>query len=568
MINFTKVRWKNFLSTGNVFTEVSLDQHANTLITGENGSGKSTILDVLCFGLYSKPFRKIKKDQITNSINAGGTLVEIEFITNGKNFKVVRGSKPNKFEIWENDKLQDQHGHSRDQQKHLEENIIRMNMKSFTQMVILGSSSFVPFMQLSPNVRREVIEDLLDIRIFSTMSLLLKERVSSNKQNLALNEKDLKSIDALIELQEQQSRLNDEKKSERLKYYKDRKLDIQERIKITKTSCENTQNKINKLVDIIIDADTVHERISRIMTIEGNLEKKKKSTKRNIEFYETNDHCPTCTQVIDEEIKKEKITEKSAVMVDIETAMDELGVELLELTKRTGEITKIKSDIKELKDALINYDGTLREEERELLIIEEAAEKEKNNVIEESVNKLKELNEDKNGKLDEKKDILDNKEILEMAGLILRDSGIKSRIIKQYVPIINSLVNKYLAAMDFFVKFELDETFHEKILSRHRDDFTYDSFSEGEKMRIDFALLFTWRAIAKMKNSSSTNLLILDEIFDASLDTNGCDDFLKLIHNLDDSNVFVISHKGDIMLDKFLNHIKFEKVHNFSRIAA
>ena len=568
MIDFTIARWKNFLSTGNVFSVLDLNVHANTLITGENGSGKSTILDVLCFGLYGKPFRKIKKDQIMNSINSNGTLVEIEFRTNGKNYKVVRGARPNIFEIWEQGKILDQHGHSRDQQKHLEEHIIRMNMKSFTQMVILGSSSFIPFMQLNPNVRREVIEDLLDIRIFSTMSVLLKERVSTNKQELILNEKDLNSIDSLIDLQQRQSKLNDEKQNERLKYYKDRKQDIQERIDLSKQKSKLAHDSINGLIDNILDENKVNDRISLVVKIEGDLERKKKTTKRNIEFYEENDHCPTCTQEIDEIIKTEKIEEKTEVLTDIDNAMSDLEIELNELNKRTEEINSIRIEINKFREEVSECEGTVREEIRELKIIEEETNEIKNNVYEESIEKLKELNEEKDQNLNLKKDILDIKQLLEMAGLILRDSGIKSRIIRQYVPIINSLVNKYLAAMDFFVKFELDDTFHEKILSRHRDDFTYDSFSEGEKMRIDFALLFTWRTIAKMKNSSSTNLLILDEIFDASLDANGCDDFLKLIQNLEGSNVFVISHKGDIMQDKFLNHIKFEKVHNFSRIAA
>jgi len=568
LIIFTKARWKNFLSTGNVFTEITLDQYINTLITGANGSGKSTILDVLCFGLYSKPFRKVKKDQLTNSINSSGTMVEVEFRTNGKTYKIVRGSKPNKFEIWEDGKLQDQHGHSRDQQNHLEDNIIRMNMKSFTQMVILGSSSFVPFMQLSPNVRREVIEDLLDIRIFSTMSILLKERTSVNKQELILNQKDLDSVGSLIEMQERQSKLNSEKQNERLEYYKDRRQDIQERIHLAEQNAEVSQKAVNGLVDKIFDESTVHDKIGRVVKIEGDLDKKKKLTKRNIEFYEKNDHCPTCTQEIDLKIKTEKIKEKTEVISEIDKAMTDLEIELAGLNQRTLEIGEIQKEINKFRSELTECESTVREEVRELKIIEEETEDIKNSVFEENIERLNELNNEKDMNLNSKKEMLDTKQILEMAGLILRDSGIKSRIIKQYVPIINSLVNKYLAAMDFFVKFELDETFHEKILSRHRDDFTYDSFSEGEKMRIDFALLFTWRTIAKMKNSSSTNLLILDEIFDASLDANGCDDFLKLIHNLEDSNVFVISHKGDIMQDKFLNHIKFEKVNNFSRIAA
>lgn len=568
MIEFKVCSWKNFLSTGNVKTEVRLDQHPNTLITGENGAGKSTILDVLCFALYGKPFRKIKKNQLINSVNNGSTVVEIEFRTNGKDYRVVRGIKPAVFDIYENDNIKNQSAAARDQQEDLEKNILRMNMKSFTQMVILGSSSFVPFMQLTPYIRREVIEDLLDISVFSTMSLLLKEKVNKNKQDTLLNSKDIDNIDAMIAMQKEQSKYDNERKKEEISRCEDRISDIDKAVNRLRSELENDQSAIDELIDQIVDEGKNHARASRALKIERDLEAKKKNSQKTIDFYNNNDHCPTCTQEIDNAIKAEKIEEKNKVISDLNDAMNKISEEIEKINTRSEEIAEIKKQIEIRRKQSEDKNVLIQQDERERSLLQKDILKLKEESITQSANKLRELNEERETAIESKKELLDQNHLLEMASLILRDSGIKSKIIKQYIPIINQLVNKYLAAMDFFVKFELDENFNEKILSRHRDDFSYDSFSEGEKMRIDLALLFTWRTIAKMKNSSSTNLLILDEVFDASLDANGCDEFLKIVQNLEDSNVFVISHKGDIMQDKFVNHIRFEKYKNFSRIAA
>jgi len=568
MIEFHKVRWKNFLSTGNVFTDVDLQEYSTTLITGQNGAGKSTILDALCFGLYGKPFRKVKKNQLINSVNNGSTIVEVEFSTNGKRYKLVRGIKPGILEIYQDGNLKDQTANVRDAQEDIEKNILRMNMKSFTQMVILGSSSFIPFMQLSTHVRREVIEDLLDIGVFSTMSTLLKDKSSKNKQDLAMNEKDIHGLDSMIDMQKEQSKFDQERRKAEIERCVTRIGEIDNDIGKIDKQIEDINKHIDELYEKISDESKVHQKTDRILKLETDLDKKKKNSLKIIEFYNNNDNCPTCTQLISDEIKQEKIAERNDIIAELDVGVLKLTEEIEKINFRTAEIKKIRNEIQDTETDLAKSKQTKIADERERSLLASKIKDLNNEEFTHTADKLLELNDEKEERLAEKVALLDQKQLLEVATLILKDSGIKAKIIKQYVPIINQLVNKYLAAMDFFVKFELDENFNEKILSRHRDDFSYDSFSEGEKMRIDLSLLFTWRTIAKMKNSASTNLLILDEVFDASLDANGCDEFLKILEKLESSNVFVISHKGDIMQDKFSNHIRFEKHKNFSRIAA
>jgi len=568
MIEFHKVRWKNFLSTGNVFTDVDLQEYSTTLITGQNGAGKSTILDALCFGLYGKPFRKVKKNQLINSVNNGSTIVEVEFSINGKRYKLVRGIKPGILEIYQDGNLKDQTANVRDAQEDIEKNILRMNMKSFTQMVILGSSSFIPFMQLSTHVRREVIEDLLDIGVFSTMSTLLKDKSSKNKQDLAMNEKDIHGLDSMIDMQKEQSKFDQERRKAEIERCVTRIGEIDNDIGEIDKQIEDINKHIDELYEKISDESKVHQKTDRILKLETDLDKKKKNSLKIIEFYNNNDNCPTCTQLISDEIKQEKIAERNDIIAELDVGVLKLTEEIEKINLRTAEIKKIRNEIQDTETDLAKSKQTKIADERERSLLASKIKDLNNEEFTHTADKLLELNDEKEERLAEKVALLDQKQLLEVATLILKDSGIKAKIIKQYVPIINQLVNKYLAAMDFFVKFELDENFNEKILSRHRDDFSYDSFSEGEKMRIDLSLLFTWRTIAKMKNSASTNLLILDEVFDASLDANGCDEFLKILEKLESSNVFVISHKGDIMQDKFSNHIRFEKHKNFSRIAA
>jgi DNA repair exonuclease SbcCD ATPase subunit len=569
MIDFQIVRWKNLLSTGNVFTEIKLDKSPNTLIVGENGAGKSTILDALCFGLYGKAFRKIKKDQLINSINGRDVVVEIEFKSYNRQYKIVRGIKPTIFEIYQDGELLNQTAAAKDYQEILERNILRMNMKSFTQIVILGSSSFVPFMQLPASTRRDVIEDLLDIRIFSTMSTLLKSRISAGREEYMLNDKDMSATKDMIRLQKENqdrvSRDNDKIINESISLISSAKT----RIQMIEEQIEQELIEINEYLAQIDDYAKVSNKLSEIDKIESGLESKKRNAKKSISFYQENDVCPTCTQSLDETIKKSKIYEKQETIDSIEKALQELTQQQLNVQVRLNQIVDIQKTIQSKQQNISNsLHSKIKADRREISILNDRIRDLSNNTSDE----VQSIIEDLQTKLE----ILDNnhqklanlRETHDIASVILRDTGIKSRIIKQYVPVINALVNKYLAAMDFFVKFELNETFEEKILSRHRDDFTYDSFSEGEKMRIDLALLFTWRTVARMKNSASTNLLILDEVFDASLDANGCEEFLKLIHTLENANVFVISHKSAILSDKFRSTIRFEKHRNFSRVSS
>jgi len=567
MIHFTSVRWKNFLSTGNAFTEISLDANPSTLIVGENGAGKSTVLDALCFSLYGKPFRKIKKDQLINSVNGRDVVVEVEFTVGDKQYLIRRGIKPAIFEIIENGKLLDQEAAARDYQEMLEKNILRLTMKSFTQVVILGSSSFVPFMQLSTNNRREVIEDLLDIRVFSSMALLLKDRVTGAREDYNLNERDMSSTSDSILVQEKLRKQQEDHKGEKILERRERIAELEQAIDSAMVNAQEEQETIAQLTESTDDHDSVIERQRKLLALEKSLTLKKANAKKSIAFYHDNNECPTCTQDIDQAIKCEKIDEKEKTIADIEDALIKLSGEIASCEERREGIERVLRQIHKHQSSLNSIQADVRTSQKEISIWQkeiEGLEKETVSTGHEEI--IKELQAKFADLLERKKHLLAQREMHDLAGIILRDSGIKSRIIKQYVPVINTLVNKYLAAMDFFVKFELNETFEEKILSRHRDDFTYDSFSEGEKMRIDLSLLFTWRSIARMKNSVNTNLLILDEVFDASLDANGCDEFLKLIHNVEDTNIFVISHKGDVLQDKFTNTLRFTKQKNFSRM--
>ena len=566
MIHFTKVRWKNFLSTGNAFTEIQLDKNDSTLIVGENGAGKSTMLDAICFGLYGKPFRKVKKDQLINSVNGREVVVEIEFRTHDHSYLIRRGIKPNIFEIHEDGSLMDQDAAARDYQEMLEKNILKLSMKSFTQIVILGSSSFVPFMQLTTNVRREVIEDLLDIRVFSSMALLLKDRVSTNREEYKLNDQTIRHTQESIKTQEKLRDEIHEQRESKIEEYLNSIKQAEASIESTNTQIDELQTEIDSLMEQCEDSESVVGRIHKILSLEKNLESKKANAAKTIKFYTENNECPTCAQRIEETIRRAKIDEKETSIDEIKEALIKLDDEHRKAEHRHSEIKGIQTDIRRLQTKTYSLQSAVESHQKEISIWT----KEINNLnktqgtfTESAILSSKETLDTA---LTEKERILRDKEMYELATVILRDSGIKSRIIKQYVPVINTLVNKYLAAMDFFVKFELNEQFEEKILSRHRDDFTYESFSEGEKMRIDLSLLFTWRAIARMKNSASTNLLILDEVFDASLDANGCDEFLKLIHDMEETNIFVISHKGDVLNDKFANTLRFTKQKNFSRI--
>ena len=565
------MRWRNLLSTGNHWTRIDLDRSSDTLVVGENGSGKSTVLDALCFGLFAKPFRKISKNQLINSVNQKGTEVEVEFTVSNKRYRIFRGIKPNKMEIWIDGSLLNQTAKVKDYQDNLEKNILKLNFHSFTQIVILGSSTFVPFMQLPSQQRREIIEDLLDIKIFTAMNSLLKERITINKEKFLQVSKAVEvEMEKLIVHQQY---LNDIKTAN-----VERVSKLKEQIRISITSIENLQKNIDeqntildKLQEKITDENEIRDKIQDIRNIESRLEDKKKIVKKDIEFYANNDVCPTCTQDITDEIKTRQISDKNIKLEEIDTAFKKLEEEFNKVNERLCSIREVSNNIIQVTQTISEDNNQISSINKYMMKLKDDIEQEESTSHNERDERLKIEKIEKQIIVEEKNksEVVHQKELLDIAADLLKDKGIKTQIIKQYIPVMNKLVNKYLSAMEFFVDFQLDENFNESIMSRYRDKFSYQSFSEGEKMRIDLSLLLTWRAIAKMKNSASTNLLILDEVFDASLDAVGCDEFLKLLGTLSqDTNVFVISHKGDILADKFRSVIRFDKIKNFSQMVA
>ena len=562
------MRWKNLLSTGNQFTEIQLDRNSTTLIIGENGSGKSTILDALCFGSFGKPFRGCNKPQLLNSVNMSGCLVEVDFKIGTKSFKVIRGIKPNVFEIYIGGKMYNQDANSRDYQKYLEQQNLKLNYRSFTQVVILGSSAFIPFMQLRARQRRDVVEDILDIQIFSIMNILIRQKLKDIADYIRDINYNLDLTTEKITLQE--NYIEDIKKN------KDNIL--QEKIELIAGNEEEVYKRteeINKLQELsetsmesIGDENTVVDKINKLKGINERLKEKRSSTNKYIEFFENNDDCPTCEQHIDETFKTNMIVDKQGEYEKYSTGIDELVVELDKTQERHDAIQDIIKQIRENDAHVGSLTFSITEMEKfNATLQSEIEELQSGDVSKSDYKKLEKLKKSLKSFEKQKEGLRVEQTYSEAARNMLMDTGIKTKIIKQYLPIMNKLINTYLTAMEFYVIFTLNENFEETIKSRYRDEFTYDSFSEGEKMRIDLALLFTWRAVAKMKNSTNTNLLILDEIFDSSLDSSGTDEFLKILNTLDGENVFVISHKQDVLVDKFTSTIKFEKVKNFSHVA-
>ena len=569
MINFNKVRWKNFLSTGQVMTEVDLKRNPTTLIVGENGSGKSTILDALTFSLFGKAFRNIKKPQLINSINEQNALTEVEFSIGKKHFLVRRGIKPNLFEIEVDGVMINQDSKARDYQEHLEKNILKLNYKSFTQIVILGSSSFVPFMQLKSNDRRVIIEDLLDIEVFSTMNLLLKNKISDLKQEVNLNELEMSKTENAVELQEDYiSKMK--QNNEQLISANQSKIDkSKEDIASYNLQISDIETRIEGLNKLVENFDQQQNKQKKLEKYEDEISKNLKKVEKEIEFYRQNTDCPVCKQTIDEDHRECEISEKQKKKTELDEAVIKIAEELQLSIKSIQEMTETQKSITNFQSEITKHNASISAINQYIQKVNEEIQtlNEKGADVTDASKKLKKLKSDQKNLLTLKEQYSNMSSIYEVASVLLKDGGIKTTIIKKYLPIMNKLINKYLASMDFYVSFNLDENFNETIKSRFRDEFTYASFSEGEKMRIDLALLFTWRAIAKLKNSMSTNLLILDEVFDSSLDEDGTSDFLKILHSLgNESNVFVISHKGEVLYDKFKNMIKFEKHKNFSRI--
>ena len=567
MIIFKKVRWKNFLSTGNYFLEVQLDRNPTTLIVGENGSGKSTVLDALCFVLFNKPFRTISKSQLVNSINLGGTIVEIEFVIQKNNFKIIRGMKPNIFEIYCNGRMMNQDANALDTQKILEQQILKLNYRSFTQVVILGSSTFIPFMQLRSKDRREVVEDILDIKIFSLMNFLLKHKVKEVSEELKSIEYEFRLSKEKIDLQNKYIE-NIRKNKERIIEEKEHLVFDSERVALSEQEkADKIKLEIKSLEPEVSQKENVKSSIREYHKMEAKLSNRVDENKRQKEFFENNETCPVCTQDIELELKKQKIEEKSKRIQELNSGIDKLKVELDDKEQLLKGIEMLSKQIREKEVEVAKIGTSITHMERLIRQTNiQIQTMKKGEVSEEDKVKLARLSE--RCKLQEEQitKLREDKFYVDVARNLLMDTGIKTKIINKYLPIMNKLINGYLTSMDFYVNFTLDNNFNETIKSRHRDEFSYSSFSEGEKMRIDLALLFTWRAVAKMKNSTNTNLLILDEIFDSSLDTTGTDDFLKILNTFADQNVFVISHKGDTMFDKFRSVIKFEKVRNFSKL--
>ena len=567
MITFKKVRWKNFLSTGNYFLEVELDRNPTTLIVGENGSGKSTVLDALCFVLFNKPFRQISKGQLINSINMGSTVVEIEFIIQKNHFKVIRGMKPTIFEIYCNGRMMNQDANALDTQKILEQQILKLNYRSFTQVVILGSSTFIPFMQLRSKDRREVVEDILDIKIFSLMNFLLKHKVKEVSEELKSIEYEFRISKEKIDLQ---SKYIEDIKKNKVKLIEE-KVSLVNETKSVKLEESKKVDALNEEVKIlqpkVSNKQEIKNSIREYHKMEAKLSNRIDENERQKKFFEENETCPVCTQDIESELKKKKIEEKHNRIKELHSGIEKLKVELKSKENILNDVELLLKQIREKEVEIAKSCASISHMQKLIMSTEkDISNYKKGEVSEEDKAKLTRLSERCKIQEEQITKLREDKFYVDVARNLLMDTGIKTKIINKYLPIMNKLINGYLTSMDFYVNFTLDNNFNETIKSRHRDEFSYSSFSEGEKMRIDLALLFTWRAVAKMKNSTNTNLLILDEIFDSSLDTTGTDDFLKILNTFADQNVFVISHKGDTMFDKFRSVIKFEKQRNFSKL--
>lgn len=567
MIYFTKIKWKNFLSTGNIFTEIVLNKNKNTLIIGENGSGKSTLLDALTFALFGKAFRNINKPQLLNTINRKDMVVELYFNIGSNHYKIIRGIKPNIFEVYMNDVLLNQSAESKDYQEILEKQIIKVNYKSFCQVVVLGSATFQPFMQLAKGQRREVIEDLLDLQIFTNMNSILKNKISLNnedinqcvlKQNLI--EQKIKLIqEHLLELEKNNTEIIEEKKL----LLNNVISDIE---KYDQTFIDNN-NEIKLLKSKIKSESKIKTKIKEIEKLKNKIEVNLSLIQNEIDFFNNHKDCPTCKQSIEESFKDKILNDKILKKEEIDDGLKKLFVEYKKTNDKLTTINSIIDKINNLeleefkiKNKLSHLKDKKEQLENEIKKLQHVTRNENDTRISDLEIELKGVNATY-------KELIDLKNIYNASSLLLKDNGIKSRIIKQYIPVINKLINKYLSSLDFFVQFELNEEFEETIKSRYRDVFSYASFSEGEKMKINLAILFTWRAIAKLRNSINTNLLIMDEVFDSSLDSNGVEEFIKILNDMTgDSNTFIISHKRDQLLDKFENVIKFEKKKNFSKI--
>ena len=570
MIYFNDVRWKNFLSTGNDWSEVHLDKSPTTLIVGQNGAGKSTLLDALSFALFGKPHRNINKPQLINSINNKNCEVEVNFTIGKHKFKVVRGIKPGKFEIWQNGNMINQSSTAKDYQKFLEQNILKLNHKSFHQIVVLGSSSFIPFMQLPAQHRRDVIEDLLDIQIFSKMNQILREKDTKlkeeinnityeydlNKEKITLQKKYIRDI----------TELNEDQIAKKLDQIDANNDEIEELSKVNEELSTELLQLQEGLDDELKEA---HNKKQSLLHYKAQFQTQVKSVVKDAKFYEENTVCPTCSQDIADNLRHEKLSIAKSKAKELNEAILDASEQSTVAESTIERLNSVSEQVRENASSISSNNSTITRLQGQIHDLQNEIDSLQGSGgdLKKANEELNTLNEARNVLSEEKLKLVDARSYNQAASEMLKDTGIKTKVIKQYLPVMNNLINKYLQVLDFFVSFNLDESFNETIKSRHRDSFNYASFSEGEKQRIDLALLFTWRQIAKMKNSTSTNLLILDETFDSSLDHDGIDNLMKILYTLDDNtNVFVISHKGDLLDGKFRSKIEFVKEHNFSKM--
>ena len=569
MILFKSVTYKNFLAAGNTPITIDLSNHGSTLIIGQNGAGKSTIIEAIVFALFNKSFRKVNKNQLINSINEKDCVAEVEFSIGSVNWKIRRGIKPNIFEIYKNGMILDQSSSAVDQQKWFEQSVLKLNYKSFTQIVVLGSSTFVPFMQLPAASRREIIEDLLDIRIFSTMNVILKDRVKTTTEELKQFESEINFLKEKADMQKSHIKTLEKTAKKTISQKKDKIVELQSGLV-----------KINEDIDqLYVQISEKEKQLKKFDGIETKIKKLEKEINTNInlisrtekeqDFFKDHDTCPKCTQALSDDLKQSQLVESIKIIDDANSIVEKYKIQLGKTNDLLANQAKINGDLADLNWSVKSHNNTIRSTNKIINDIQqEIVDLENDNVdIEGEKEKLSAI---ANKGVSVQQTIVELKKDrrnYDLISTLLKDGGIKSMIIKKYLPVMNQLINKYLQALDFYVNFTLDEEFNESIKSRYRDDFTYSSFSEGEKMRIDLALMFTWRSIAKLKNSANTNLLILDEVFDSSLDVAGTEDFLRIIRGIyDDTNIFVISHKGEILLDKFDRVLRFEKVKNFSKV--
>ena len=568
MILFKRISYKNFLSTGNQPIEVALDMSQTTLVVGTNGTGKSTLLDALCFVLFNRPFRIIKKEQMVNTINGGDCLVECEFDVGTKNYIVRRGIKPNLFEIFCDGKLINQDANNVDYQKYLESNIMKLNYRSFIQVVLLGSSSYEPFMKMKPRYRREVVEEILDIRVFGLMDLILRSQQSDLQKKLTEVRHQCELIKTKYETEAKYLKTLEAKGSDNQRAQQNK---LEENNK-NRLEYETKLQKLNEQIAVsqneLSGQDVVQKKVKELEKYETKIEQNLDTHKKTLKFFKENDTCPVCTQSIDKTFKEEKCNHETTTISKLESGLSQLVEELTKQEEKLTAFGKVSNKIQDMNVNLAKITASLESLKKHSdQIQQEISISENRDVDIESIKQsLSDMSADLGVADANLTDVQEEKDYVDVLREILNDKGAKAQIIRKYVPIMNALINKYLQSMDFYISFNLDEEFNETVKSRFRDTFNYNNFSEGEKMRIDLALLFTWRDIARMKNSTNTNLLILDEIFDSSLDGQGTDDFFKIIKTLEKENIFIISHKGDILFDKFTNIIKFEKHQNFTQL--